>query len=97
MLKSKNKDAILQGLALVDAMWAMDVEFYAHAGTPHEGIPDPRLHIEIKGKDAEKMFSCLGLDKLVSNTKMNEYRQTGIYISKFIPTGARGHFFAKHF
>ena len=98
MLKSRNKDLILQGLAFVDAMWGMDVEFHAHGGTPlGDGTPDPRVHIEIKGRDAEEMFLCLGLDKLVSNARMNKYRQTGIYKAIFIPTGMRGNTFANHF
>ena len=106
LLKSRNKDAIIQGLTLIDAMWAMDVDFFIHGGmhTADLGFKvntntplDPRVHIKISGKDAERMFLCLGLDKLVSNTRMNKYKQTGIYISKFIPTGMRGKVFASHF
>jgi len=78
-------------------MWGMDVEFHSHGGTPRAGIPDPRVHIEIKGRDAGKMFSCLGLDKVVSNTKMKQYTQTGIYKAIFMPTGMRGNVFANHF
>ena len=99
LLKSRNKQSIVSGLSLLDSLWMMDVEFDVHGGTPilSDGTPDPRIHIEISGKDAEKMFLCLGLDRLVSNTKMSKYKETGIYISKFIPTGMRGNTFAKHF
>lgn len=106
LLKSRNKETILQGLALVDAMWAMDVEFDAHGGKRWSSLGfkvnvddwiDSHVYIEIKGRDAEKMFLCLGLDKLVGNAKMNEYRETGIYSCQFIPTGKLGNIFANHF
>ena len=97
LLKSRNKENIIDGLSLLDSLWMMDVDFFVHGGensTAYSGmrkqkitLPDPRVHIEISGKDAERMFLCLGLDKLVSNTRMNTNKETGIYISKFIPTG----------
>ena len=95
---SGEKELIIQGFELFHVLSGLDVNLNVHGGKPaREGLPDPRVHIEVSGSDLEKFIKCINFHELVSPGRYKKSLSDGLFKLSLIPTGMRYNMWKRSF